>query len=64
MRCPICNTENPAEAASCQQCGFALGLEQSIWPDQESVTDELLDDEIDLGEAYPAGLRYPLPAHK
>ncbi len=38
MKCPICNTENAAEAASCQKCGFSLSLgQQAAWPELPRV---------------------------
>ncbi len=36
-KCPICNTENPPEAKSCEQCGFSLGLTQPTWPEFPTI---------------------------
>ncbi len=37
MKCPICNTENPPEASSCQQCGFGMVRVEPAWPEQPVV---------------------------
>ena len=37
MKCSICNTENPPDATSCQQCGFSFSLSQPSWPDFPTV---------------------------
>ncbi len=46
MKCSICNTENPPDAKSCQQCGFGLSLGQSAWPDFPTV--EIPEPSIDI----------------
>ncbi len=33
MKCPICSTQNPDGATTCQQCGFGLSLSEEWWPD-------------------------------
>jgi len=35
MKCSICNTENPAGATSCRQCGFSLS--QPAWPEFPTI---------------------------
>jgi hypothetical protein len=37
MKCSICNTENPPDAKSCQQCGFSFSISQPAWPDLPTV---------------------------
>ncbi len=54
MKCSICDTENPADATSCRQCGFSLG--QPAWLDSPTVEipELVVDTEwLDIPETAP-----------